>query len=269
MADDDAGSWNRQTATRTVRIAAPFYQSSWFYGLCVLFGTLSAWGVYRTRERRLTGLFSAVLQERRRVAREMHDTIVQGIVGISTQLEALAMMLATSPSKARGQLDRIRELLRSNRDEARNALWDLRVETHESIDLATRLHDSVQQICAGVDLHVDLRLTHLVRPLPPEREYCLHRVAQEAVRNVVLHAQARQLSVDLAECAEGVRLVVKDDGIGVQASANRPHSMHLGLLGMRERVEQIGGRFVLTGGPGRSAELSVTVPRSANPGVLS
>ncbi len=262
VAGDSAGVWNPQAAALAVHVAAPFYQRYWFYGFCMSLGMLFAWGIHRVRERRLTSLFSAVLEERRRVAREMHDTIVQGIVGISTQLEALAMMLVTSPVKAREQLNRVRRLLRSNLDEARNALWDLRLQGSERVDLTVRLQNSVQQICAGSDIGIELHLVPLAHPLPPETEYCLRRVAQEAIRNVVQHARARHLVLSLVECPEGVRLVVKDDGIGVPETGSLRETGRLGLLGMRERVEQIGGQFVLASSWGAGTELSITVPWS-------
>src|SRR5205814_10471677 len=117
------------------RLQPHFYQTWWFYTLCLLGLGLAVWLWYRLRVKRLEGQFGAILAERTRIAREIHDTLAQGFAGISVQLELVARLLAISPPSAKTHLDQARQLVRGSLDEARRSVWDLRSQALESSDL--------------------------------------------------------------------------------------------------------------------------------------
>src|SRR5262249_48353015 len=129
MASNNDGVWNTEGASFDFSIQPYFYQTYPFYALCAAALVLASWGVYRLRIRQLKRRFSAVLEERNRIAREIHDTLAQGFAGISIQLEAGKEMLFTSPHVANEHLDKANLLARNCLEDAREYVWDLRRRT--------------------------------------------------------------------------------------------------------------------------------------------
>jgi signal transduction histidine kinase len=222
-------------------------------------GVALAFVFHRVHLRQLRREFAAVTGERGRIAREIHDTLAQGFVGIGVQLETVAKLQETSADRAREHLDRARILVRSSLADARRTVWALRAETLEKHDLAGALELVARQLSG--DHAVAVRVVGQPRRLAAEVENNLLRIGQEALANAVRHAQASEIGVDLEFRQGAVRLRVRDDGRGFDVDhAARPASGQFGLAGIRERVHNLGGELTLTSRPGQGSELVVEVP---------
>jgi signal transduction histidine kinase len=228
-----------------------FYQTIWFYALLLagLAGTVVL--LFKRRLYVAEREFRAVLGERSRIAREIHDTLAQGYVGISAQLEVLATLLRLrNIEDATTRLDMTRRYVREGLAEARQSIWALRTQDARETTLPVKLRRIVEA-AGGGGLKSQFSVFGAYRPLPRETERELLRVAQEAVHNVKKHAAASQLSVKLEYGPQTVALEVRDDGRGGVAD-QKPESLlgHFGLTGMRERAAAIGGTLDVSGGSG-------------------
>jgi len=240
-----------------------FYETSWFLYLCIGTAGFLIWGLFRLRVRQLGRRFALVLDERARLAREIHDTLAQGFVGISSQLDAVALTLDGRLDVARKHLDLARKMARHSLTEARRSVMDLRASALEGQNLPAALSQAARQWTAGSPVAVHIDVDGPNRKLPEEMEQHLLRIAQEAVTNTVKHARANEIRIRLAMNNGTVKLVVTDDGEGFeQTEAFSSAGGHFGLLGMRERAERLGGALQLHSEPGEGTEVEVTVPLS-------
>ena len=261
MAANNDGVWNTAGASFALRLLPHFYQTWWFYSALALAGLLLGYLVYRWRVLQVEAQWGAVLAERGRLAREIHDTLAQGFVGISVQLELVARLLAGSRDAALQQLDQARALVRASLDEARTSIWDLRSENAGAEDLPARLRQSCNRIASGSPSKVYLQVKGTYRPVTPKTEEELLRIGQEAVANAVRHAGATRIDVQLIYEAARVSLKVADDGRGFSPSPDRtgPEG-HYGIKGMHERAEEIDAALVLESTPGGGTRVSVEAP---------
>jgi len=243
-----------------------FYQTNWFSGLLLaLAGGLVA-GLLRLRLQRAEGEFKAVLGERGRIAREIHDTLAQGYVGVSVQLEVLAELLRQNRNDAAAKhLDLTRGHVREGLADARQSIWALRSQDADETTLPVRIRRLVETE-DGHGMEAKFSIFGAYRPLPPGTEREIQRVAQEAIHNVKKHASAKHLSVQLEYGSAHIALEVRDDGRGFQTTGN-PESPagHYGLTGMRERAASIGGRLEVTSEPGTGTvvRLKAAAPRES------
>lgn len=196
------------------------------------------------------------LEERNRLAREIHDTLAQGLTAVSLQLESADALLEAGmePAKVRQVVQHALALTRANLDEARRSVLDLRAAPLEEQSLVEALAALAEQTAVPVDLLVQGE----ARPLPRRLETGIYRLAQEALQNVSRHAQARRAVVELAFRPVGIRLVVTDDGVGFDPTAVPPD--RFGLIGMNERVRLLNGRFHLQSAPGEGTRIEVSLP---------
>jgi len=253
------GVWNEAGASFDFALAAPFYRHPLFWAAIVLAGAALAFAFHRLHLRQVKTQFAAVMVERGRIAREIHDTLAQGFVGIGVQLETAAKMQPISAEQAREHLDRARILVRSSLADARRTVWALRSETLEKHDLAGALDLVARQLSGDHDVKV--RVSGPRRRLPAEVENNLLRIGQEALANAARHAHADEISVDLRFGEGVVRLSVRDDGCGFDVEhAAQATSGHFGLAGIRERVHNLGGELNLLSRPGQGSEVVVEVP---------
>ena len=261
MAANNDGVWNTAGASFALRLLPHFYQTWWFYSALALAGLLLGYLVYRWRVLQVEAQWGAVLAERGRLAREIHDTLAQGFVGISVQLELVARLLATSREAALQQLDQARALVRASLAEARTSIWDLRSENAGAEDLPGRLRQSCNRIASGSPSKVYLQVKGTYRPVTRKTEEELLRIGQEAVANAVRHAEATRIDVQLIYEAARVSLQVADDGRGFEPSPERsgPEG-HYGIKGMHERAEEIDAALVLESTPGGGTRISVEAP---------
>jgi ligand-binding sensor domain-containing protein/signal transduction histidine kinase len=262
MACNNDGIWS-ETAANIVFVLPPrFYQTWWFYTLCLLTLAASVWLWYRLRVKRLEGQFAAVLAERTRLAREIHDTLAQGFAGISVQLELVARLLTKAPAAAKPHLDQARELVRSSLDEARRSVWALRSQALENHDLPSALSTTVKQLLTHTPMQAQVQVSGTYRQLNHTIEDNLLRIGQEAITNAIKHANALHLRVELNYVADRVTLFVQDDGRGFDSLPGRPNG-HFGLVGMRERVAQMGGELIINSRQNAGTEIIVEVPLSS------
>lgn len=263
IACNNDGVWNQTGASFGLYLKPYFYQTYWFYAVCVLGLGLLAWQLYRLRVRRIEAQFGAVLAERTRIAREIHDNLAQEMLGISVQLEVVARTMPPGAEAARTHLDRVRLLVRHGIAEARRYVWDLRSQAFENNDLPTALSETARRLTVETAVEAQVQISGAFRPLARLVEDNLLRIAQEAINNAVQHAQAQRIFVDLVFDARRVQLNVRDDGRGFDSSSvGHGPSDHFGLVGMRERAEQIGGTLSIHSGNGSGTEIVVEVPIS-------
>lgn len=259
-AANNDGVWNEAGASLAFSVQPPFYRRLWFLLLAALLIAGVVVLLYRLRLRRLHSEFQAVLAERNRVAREIHDTLAQSFVGVSVQLELTAQLLAQSQVAAAGeQIDRTREYVREGLAEARRSIWDLRAVTAQHT-LPTRITRLAEQ--SGSDkCPVQVNIGGTYRPLAPALEDEILRIAQETLSNVARHADASRVSVDLRYHSNRLTLTISDNGRGFEASdESLPANGHFGLQGMRERAAQIHGQISIESSPGRGTTVRLETP---------
>jgi signal transduction histidine kinase len=238
-----------------------FYETTWFRLVAAALVLMAGWAIYQFRLRQIRYRFSLVLEERARLAREIHDTLAQGFVGISSQLDAVAMAMPEGGGKARQFLELARKMARHSLTEARRSVMDLRASVLEGRDLAAALNSGAQMWAAGSGVEVEVDISGERRSLPEEMEQHLLRIAQEAVTNVLKHSGATKVWVKLHTEARKLYLRIADNGKGFeQQEAFSAVGGHFGLIGMRERAEQMGGELRLASHPGEGTELEITVP---------
>ncbi|MBA2443597.1 MAG: GAF domain-containing sensor histidine kinase [Rubrobacter sp.] len=201
------------------------------------------------------------LEERNRLAREIHDTLAQGLAATTLQLESAEALLEADPgsaARAREPLSRALSLTRSNLDEARRSVLDLRAAPLEGRPLSGALEDLVDRWEAETGIIARYKTVNRGHPLPPSVEALLYRVCQEALNNAASHAGASRVEVGLVVNPGQVRLTVQDDGRGFD-SGNIPDGRH-GIIGMTERAAALGGTLVVRSEPGTGTLVEAAVP---------
>ena len=196
-------------------------------------------------------------EERTRLAREIHDTLAQGLTAITLHIEGALHHLESDPSRARVRLEQALTTARESLEEARRSVMDLRAAPLAGKPLAEALAALGRRFTSetGVRVHVQARVA---RPLPLRVEAELFRIAQEALTNVRRHAKAQEVTVTLRTSARALRLVIRDDGSGFDSDS--PREAGHGITGMRERARLSGGTLRLESRPGHGTSVSVTVP---------
>jgi two-component system NarL family sensor kinase len=209
-------------------------------------------------------------EERARIAREIHDTLAQGLTAIGLDIEGALRHLEESPERARDRLERALATTRTNLDEARRSVQDLRAAALAGRPLAEALAALGRAFSSETGIQVHVRVEDATMPLRVEAE--LYRIAQEALANIRQHARATTVEISLRSTPNSIYLTVIDDGAGLDdaAPASSPAetddggaqtSGHHGLVGMRERARLLGGRIRVTSRAGHGTRVSVRVPR--------
>lgn len=263
IASNNDGVWNETGATFGLYLKPYFYQTYWFYAVLLLGLALLAWLLFRLRVRSMRAQFGAVLAERTRIAREIHDNLAQEMSGISVQLEVVARTMPPGADASMSHLDRARRQVRHGIAEARRYVWELRSPALENNDLPTALSETARRLTNETDIQAQVEVNGTFRPLPRLVEDNLLRIGQEAVNNAVKHAQAQRILVNLVFDARRVQLSVRDDGRGFDNQAvSNGQGGHFGFIGMRERAEQIGGTLSIHSTEGVGTEVVADVPIS-------
>jgi two-component system, NarL family, sensor kinase len=198
------------------------------------------------------------VEERNRLAREIHDTLAQGLTATALQLESADALLDAGSEKAHEPLRRALSLTRSNLEEARRSVLDLRAAPLEGRPLSGALKALVERWEAETGVSARYRAVNGSSPLPPRVEAALYRLCQEALTNVARHAEAGRVTVGLVVTPGRVRLVVEDDGQGFDVSEVL-EDRH-GLVGMRERTEMLGGTLEVRSEPGAGTRVEASLP---------
>jgi signal transduction histidine kinase/ligand-binding sensor domain-containing protein len=242
-----------------------FWRTWWFVGCCLLLMAAVVLGAYHFRLWQMRMRFEAVLDERGRLAREMHDTVIQGCAGISALLEALASLREEETSLPQELLEHARRQVRTTIDEARQAVWNLRQEQPSGRMLETTLTGMARQISAESGIPITCEVTGKPFSLTQVAMHELMMMAREAVSNAVLHAHPRRVDVRVSFAQNELTLGVRDNGAGFEpAAVFAREDRHYGLVGMRERVQAVGGDFHLDSTPGKGTNLTVRIPRKVS-----
>jgi PAS domain S-box-containing protein len=207
---------------------------------------------------------SAVLRERNRMAREIHDTLAQGFTGILLQLEAAEYVLTTRPEEARTCLVRAQNQARESLAEARRSVWALRPRALELDELPDALNGLARQMTVGTSTRAECRVHGPARDLPDDVESELLRIGLEALTNALKYAGASTVHIDLHFEPETIRLSVRDDGRGFDPTDQSARA-GFGLISMRERAERLGGRLTISSRPGAGTEVIVAAPTPGRP----
>jgi len=265
IASNSEGVWNSSEAAVGLEIVPAFWQTLWFRLAIVIFSVTVFVATYRLRLRQLAAQlnlrFEERLAERTRIAQELHDTLLQGFVSASMQVHVAADSLPPD-ARAKPILTRALDLMRQVIDEGRDAVRGLRSPVGTARDLEDSFSGIQKEIAPQGD-SVDFRI--IVhgdrRPLHPGLRDEVYRIGREALINAFRHARAKSIEVELKYSARRLRIVVRDDGRGIEpAVLQSGREGHWGLAGMRERARRIGGRLRLASAPSAGTLVELSVP---------
>jgi signal transduction histidine kinase/ligand-binding sensor domain-containing protein len=267
IASNNDGVWNNTGAAVDFDIPPAFIQTKWFLAICLAAGSLVLWSLWTLRLQQLRSRMHERLEtrllERERIAQELHDTLLQGLLSASLQL-AVANNEMLPGTTAKPLVERVSQLLRQMVDEGRNAVHGLR-SGHSDPDELERAFAQIPQDLAG-DEKISYRFVvegtpRSLRPLIRDEVY---RIGREALANAFRHSHASVIETVLDYTQDCFRIVVRDNGRGIDAEVQRSgREGHWGLSGMRERAEKIGARLRVLSAAGAGTEIELTVPAGA------
>ena len=258
----NAGSaWNDKIASTAVHQQPYFYQAWWFYAFLCVLAAAAAVRLFRWRLTRAKGELGVVLEERNRIAREWHDTLMAGFAAISWQMETTARLIGSETNPAAKACELARNMVRHCQTEARRILWDLRENEEATGPLSSALSNALTPLSAkeGVDMRLQVEGHEVV--LAPGCVHHLVCIGQEAVTNALRHAVPNSIFVHLQYHADWLSLSVRDDGCGFRASDKLAalHG-HFGIPVMEERARKLGGSLRVETSAGNGTEILVHVP---------
>jgi signal transduction histidine kinase/ligand-binding sensor domain-containing protein len=260
MATNDGVPADRE-AVWEFSLAPAFYQTQWFAVAALMLAAAGVGAAWRARVHQVRGRFSSILVERTRVAREIHDTLLQSLLGVLLRLDEVANTIDVSTHTAKEQLVRLRQQVEFYVREARHSIRDLRSPVLQSRDLAAALREAGERLTSMKPIVFELVATGEPYRATQRVEEHLLRIGQEAISNAVRHANPGTVRVDLRYGADSIVLRVSDDGVGCDPEqAGADGDSHWGVTSMHERAEQIGGTFRLVSSRGKGTEVEVTAP---------
>jgi signal transduction histidine kinase/sugar lactone lactonase YvrE len=256
------GTWDDPETTWGFAIAPMFYQTRWFGGACVLVVGLAVVAFWRLRLRQIRKELAVVYNERVRLSREIHDTLLQSLAGVAMQLDVASSDPGAS-SRMRIAMVRMRRQLEDYIQETRESIWKLRSGNIDERDIVTALRHIGRRITSG-RVGFDVKITGHPRSCEPKVQTEVVRIAQEALMNAVRHAHAKQIKLNLGFSERTLRLCVSDDGQGFDPeSVQKTNGRHYGIIGMQERAAEVGGRCTIESSPGGGAQVVAEFPLSA------
>ena len=272
MACNNSGVWNEEGATLDFIIPPAWYQTNWFREACVLAFLAMIWGVYQLRVRQLAYQFNMRLDERvherTRIARELHDTLLQSFHGLLMNLQTVSRLLSRRPEEAQEKLDSAIEQAEEAIVEGRDAVQGLRASTVQRNDLALAISTLGEELATdSTDSSVPafrVAVEGVSRDLHPILRDEVYRIAAEALRNAFRHARALQIEVEVRYDKQQFWLRVRDDGRGFDSKvpAGQERDGHYGLPGMRERAKIAGGKLTVWSEVGAGTEVELEIPAS-------
>ena len=265
IACNNDGVWNQTGAVTEIVVPRAFYQTAWFEAACFLAGFALLWGLYRYRLHQIAHEFNVRLEERvserTRLARDLHDTLLQSFHGLMLHFEGVNKLL--SDGKAKEQMETALELADQAIIEGRRAVYDLRSSATTTNELSEALKAVGNELSTDDGAEFGLVLEGPPKDLHPIIRDELYRISREALRNAFEHAHARHIEAELNYGERVFRLRIRDDGEGIPAAIleqGRPG--HYGLSGMRERVRQVGGDLNIWSRTGGGTEIDLSLPGS-------
>ena len=263
IACNNDGVWNEIGATLNFSILPAWHQTIWFRMLYAVVALFVIWLLYRLRLRQVARVmsvrFDERLAERTRIARELHDTLLQTVQG-SKFVADEALEKCDDSVHVRSALERLSQWLGQATQEGRAALNSLRTSTVETNDLAAALRRATQECWFNKAIAVEFSATGGPRDMHPVARDEIYRIGYEAIRNACEHASASQLEIALTY-ARDLTLRVNDNGIGIEAAVlTEGKRGHFGLQGMRERARRIGSKLTLVSSASSGTQITLVVP---------
>jgi len=272
MASNNSGVWNEAGDSLDFSIDPAYYQTTWFRASCVAAFFALLWALYRYRLYQIKHEFNARLEERvgerTRIARELHDTLLQSFQGSLIMMQAARNFLSRRPEKAGETLDNAINVASGAIAEGRDAIHDLRLQPAVQSDLTQLLTATGQDLAHSEDANGNPVIFRVAvegerQALDPIIQDEAYRIARELLRNAFRHAQASEIEADVRYDDRLLRVRIRDDGKGIDpevVKAGRPG--HSGLLGMRERAKRIGARLEFWSEVGAGTEVELSIPAS-------
>jgi len=271
IASNNSGVWNETGDTLEFSVAPAYYQTTWFYASCVAAFLFMLWGLYRLRLHQIAREFNAQLDgrvdERLRVARELHDTMLQSFQAALIQMQAARNIFARRPEKTEESLDKAIETAAGAIAEGRSAIQDLRLHPAGGGDLAELLTTASKDMARSEEAPENPPVFGLTvegerRDLAPLIQDEVYRIARELLRNAFRHSQAERIEVEIRYESRQLRLHVRDDGRGIEPEILKAggRAGHYGFPGMRERASRFGGKLEFWSEAGAGTEAVLTVP---------
>jgi signal transduction histidine kinase/ligand-binding sensor domain-containing protein len=267
MASNNSGVWNETGDSLDFSVDPAYYQTRWFQASCVAAFFVLLWALHRYRLHQIAQKFDTRMEERTRIARELHDTLLQSFQGLLLRFQAVDNVLPGRPDEAKQRLESAIDQAAQAITEGRDAVHDLRSSTLLTIDLAeamTALGEEISRELAGEDSALfSVKVEGAPRDLHPILRDEIYRIAGEAVRNAFRHAQARRIEAEIRYGVRSLRVHIRDDGNGIDPGiVQEGREGHYGLPGMRERAMRIGGTLHVWSGIGEGTEVDLTIPAS-------
>ena len=259
IAANHDGVWNRKGATLRFTIAPTFLQSNWFIAFCAIGAAFTLWWAYKFRLGQLMSRMQARLEERERIARDLHDTLLQGFQGLVLRFQSIADQIPRT-SGARHLLDQALDSADEVLEEGRNSVAQLRRET--SPDIAQALMDTAKRM--RIDYPIEFKMTVEGSPkeLHPVVRAELRRIGDEAIINAFQHSRAKTIEIVITYHSSALLIGIRDDGIGIEPSivGGQGRQGHFGLVGMHERAREIRADIKLTSRSSSGTEIHIRVP---------
>ncbi len=271
IASNNSGVWNEQGDALDFSIAPAFYQTNWFRGLCTVALLALLWAAYQLRVRQLHQQFELTLEarvdERARIARDLHDTLLQSFQGLVLRFQAARNDLPDRPEDASEALDSALVSADQALTEGRNSIQELRSELFKESNIEQMLLATGRELASSQNgehgsppLRVIVEGTRRAKRAMIREE--IYRIARELLRNAYRHAHARSIEAELRYDDDAFVLIVRDDGKGIDPNIlkDRGRAGHWGLRGAYERAEGIGARLDVWSQAGAGTEVRLTVP---------
>ena len=269
LASNNSGVWNEEGASLDFVIPPAWYQTNWFRAACIAAFLAMIWGVYELRVRQLAAQFNMRLEERvserTRIARELHDTLLQSFQALLLRFQAGINMLRDRPADARRVLEDAVDRASQAITEGRDAIKGLRLSMVEENDLAVAIRTVAEEIAAAENQHAipfQVLVEGSPRHLHPILRDEVYRVGVEALRNAFRHAAARNVELEIRYDEKYFRLRIRDDGKGIdpQILGGDGPEGHYGLHGMMERAKVVGGKLTIWTELDSGTEIELTIP---------
>jgi signal transduction histidine kinase len=269
MASNNSGVWNETGDSVDFSVAPAYWQTGWFLALCGAGLIVLVWAAYQWRLRHLRYQFEMTLDaradERSRIARDLHDTLLQSFHGVLLRLQTVSQLLRERPIEAQERLDITIDEVAEAITEGRDAVQGLRDSIVQTNDLAQAISTLGEELASEATSHRPLFLVTVEgesREGHPDVRDEIYRIAAEALRNAFQHAQARRVEVEIRYDDEQLRLRLRDDGKGIDPAvlSRQSGQKHYGVGGMRERATVIGGKLTVWSEIGAGTEVELMVP---------